>query len=144
MFRALFYFIFTLCMKTISLALSSDTWQDCELPHVKTIPCLSLNITHFLPLHYQWPHWPPGLHLTLGEAGNVVGQCWTFWQWICLCHVISIHHSIIWLCRILGNSLLLDTMAIFHFYILKVTLWFKGEEEPQQFMHISGYFRKIS
>lgn len=61
-------------MKTIQTALPSDAWQDCALPQVKTIAGLSLNVTHFLPLHSQWPHWPLGLHPTLGEAGHVVGQ----------------------------------------------------------------------
>lgn len=54
-----------------------------------TFNCLGLDITHVPLLRYPWPSWPPGLHLTIREAGNVGHQCWTFWEWMCLCHVIS-------------------------------------------------------
>lgn len=39
--------------------------------------CFGLEIAHFLPLHYLWPAWLPGLHLPVREAGSVVTQGWT-------------------------------------------------------------------
>lgn len=40
-----------------------------------TFNCLSLEITPFLPLHYQWPNWTSGLYLTVGAAKNAASQC---------------------------------------------------------------------